>query len=230
MKLCAESAAVLTLSLMCGLTAIAAERGAAPNAFAAASVHFEQNVTDGDSEVVFQVKAGKDGLAQLTIVSPTGRSVVAFKAPNASTLGIRQFRFESPEPADNRAVKVAYPEGVYNFSGTTFSGARFFGKATLSHQLPTPPTVISPGLKTTSVPVNEVKISWKVVDGAASYLVGVKQPESNINIIAAVPASATSFVVPREFLSPGKEYKLSIGSVMGNGNTSFVETTFTTAN
>lgn len=29
--------------------------------FPIASVHFEQNATDGDAEVVFQVKGGKEG-------------------------------------------------------------------------------------------------------------------------------------------------------------------------
>ena len=38
--------------------------------FGVALVHLEQNVTDGDSEVVFEVKAGKEGLAKLAVVAP----------------------------------------------------------------------------------------------------------------------------------------------------------------
>lgn len=230
MSVFAKAVAISALSLTCGPTAHAAETGSAPNSFPVASVHFEQNVTDGDSELVFQVKGGKDGLAQLTVVSPSGRTVIAFRAPDASTLGIRQFRFESPEPTDSGSVKVAYPEGIYNFSGTTFSGAKFVGKSTLSHLLPTTTSVASPAPKAASVSAKDLKVSWKAVKGVASYLVGIKQPESSVNITASVPASATSFAVPHGILSPGKEYKLSIGTVAANGNTSFIETTFTTAN
>ena len=85
--------------------------------FGVALVHFEQNVTDGDSEVVFEVKAGKEGLARLVVTAPDGRTVVDFTAPDASTLGIRQFRFETPEPRDLQALRSAYPEGVYTFAG-----------------------------------------------------------------------------------------------------------------
>jgi hypothetical protein len=89
----------------------AAQRAAsnpAPTAhFPIATVHFEQNATDGDKEVVFQVKGETEGLDELIIRSPEGRTVVAFKAPDAPTLGMRQFRFETPEPGDSKALKAA---------------------------------------------------------------------------------------------------------------------------
>ena len=68
--------------------------------FDTASVHFEQNATDGDVEVVFKAKADDEGLAKLTIVAPDGRTVADFRAPDPTTLGIREFELESPEPAD----------------------------------------------------------------------------------------------------------------------------------
>ena len=71
--------------------------------FAVTSVHFEQNATDRDVEVVFEIKGGDEGLAKLAAVSPDGRTVIDFTAPDASTLGIRQFRFESPEPGMSKA-------------------------------------------------------------------------------------------------------------------------------
>src|SRR5207247_5443080 len=66
--------------------------------FGVALVHLEQNVTDGDSEVVFEVIAGKVGLAKLAVVAPDGRTGVDCTAPGASTLRIREFSFETPEP------------------------------------------------------------------------------------------------------------------------------------
>ena len=117
MKICAHTAVLAAFVLVCSGSARGAETAAVP--FPVASVHLEQNATDGDMEVVFEVKGDQDGLAELLVVSPDGRPVVAFKAPDASTLGIRQFRFESPEPTDAKALQAAYPEGVYAFSGTT---------------------------------------------------------------------------------------------------------------
>jgi hypothetical protein len=229
LKTSAKAAAIWALLLACCGWARGAEPRSAPASFPVASVHFEQNATDEDSEVVFEVKGGKDGLAELTVVSPDGRTVVAFKAPDASTLGIRQFRFESPEPTDIKSLKAAYPEGIYQFSGKTVAGARLTGKAKLSHKLPATTTVLTPAPKATNVPARDLKVSWSVVKGVASYLVGIKQPESNANFTALVPASATFFAVPEGFLAPGKKYQLSVGTVTGEGNTSFVETTFTTA-
>ncbi len=104
-------------------SAIALEVGAAqPKSFDEAEVRFEQNVTDGDVEVVFEITSDDEGLARLTVVSPDGRTVVDFMAPDSSTLGIRSFKFESPEPKDAEGLKMAYPEGTYTFSGSTVSG------------------------------------------------------------------------------------------------------------
>ena len=110
-----------------------------PAPFPIATVHMEQNATDGDKEVVFQAKADTEGLVELDIRSPDGRAVIAFKAPDASTLGMRQFRFETPEPPDSKALQAAFPEGAYEFFGRTTSGAKLVGKSTLNHRLRQPP-------------------------------------------------------------------------------------------
>src|SRR5713226_10324722 len=120
------------LSVVSGVVGGAAAQSPATAPFPVASVHLERNATDNDFEIVFEVKGGEDGLAELTVVAPDRRTVVAFKAPDSSTLGIRAFRFESPEPSDIKALKAAYPEGVYAFAGRTSSGAKFVGKSTLS--------------------------------------------------------------------------------------------------
>jgi hypothetical protein len=79
--------------------------------FDTASVYFEQNATDGDVEVVFKVSGGDVGLARLIVVSPDVRTVIDFSAPDTSTLGIRKFLFESPEPGNVESLKSAYPDG-----------------------------------------------------------------------------------------------------------------------
>ena len=194
-----------------------------------ASVRFEQNATDGDVEVVFEITGDDEGLVELMATSPDGRTVIDFKAPDSSTLGIRQFQFESPEPRDVVALKAAYPEGVYEFSGKTSSGATLVGKSTLSHRLPTPATILQPAPEAEDVSLVIQGITWGPVEGAASYIVEIEQEELNVNITALLPGSSYSFPLPKGFLSPGKEYEIGVGTVSGEGNISFVETTFTTA-
>jgi hypothetical protein len=211
-----------------GLPGRADAQASATTPFPTATVHVERNATDNDYEVVFEVKGADDGLAELTVMSPDRRTVVAFKAPDASTLGIRSFRFESPEPTDLNALRAAYPEGVYEFSGRTSKGTQFAGKSTLTHRLAATATLVKPGSANATVPVKGLKLAWKPVEGVASYSVGIKHEESNVNLTALVPASSTSFAVPDGFLTPGKKYMLAIGAVTREGNITFVETTFTT--
>jgi hypothetical protein len=201
-----------------------------PAAFPVASVHFEQNATDGDVEVVFEVKGGAEGLAQLMVVSPDGRTVLSLEAPDASsTLGLRQFRFESPEPRDVASLKAAYPEGVYTFAGWTAGGDTLTGESTLSHRLPATTSFLRPKAGARGVATTPLHITWTPVDNVAAYLVKIEQDELGENIAARLPATRAGFVVPDGFLRPATEYQLGIGTVTAEGNTSFVETTFTTA-
>lgn len=217
------------LGLVLGLPAFASGEPAAPAALRVASVHFEQNATDGDVEVVFRAKGRKQGLAKLTVVSPDGRTVVDFRAPDASTLGMRQFAFESPEPADVAGLKAAYPEGVYRFSGATASGALLSGESTLSHQLPPTTSFVHPAADAEGVAVEGLEIRWSAVPGVAGYVVEIGQHELGLHLETRLPASASSLALPAGFVVAGREYDLGIGTVSKEGNISFVETSFTTA-
>ena len=197
--------------------------------FAVASVHFEQNATDGDAEVVFQVKGGDEGLAKLAVVAPDGRTVIHFTAPDASTLGIRKFLFESPEPGDVESLKSAYPEGVYTFAGATAAGAKLHGESTLNHKLPVTATILRPRAGALGVGIKDLEIAWTPAKNLAAYIIEIEQDELNVNLTAKLPVSAAAFAVPNGFLLPGTEYKVSIGTMTDEGNISFVETTFTTA-
>lgn len=212
-----------------GQAAQTAGRSTAAAPFTVASVHFEQNATDGDTEVVFEVKGGDEGLARLTVTGPNGRKVIDFVAPETSTLGIRQFRFESPEPKDAASLAAAYPEGVYAFSGTTASGARLGGESTLSHRLPTPTSFLRPGVDVRGVATERLEIAWAPVEDVTAYIVYIEQDELDLELTARLPRSVTSFVVPDGVLLPGTMYQLGIGTVTDEGNASFVETTMTTA-
>lgn len=196
--------------------------------FSVATVHFEQNATDGDVEVVFKIKSGKEGLARLYVISPDGRTIIDFTAPDISTLGIRQFEFESPEPRDIASLKLAYPEGKYIFSGTTASGVRLYGESELSHQLPRVVTLISPVSEAESVVISGLTINWTPVEDVTAYILEIEQVELDVKVIARLPSSITKFTVPDGFLLHNTEYDLSIGTITDSGNASFIETSFTT--
>jgi 3-phytase len=204
------------------------ERAVQSETFTVAKVHFEQNATDEDVEVVFEVKGTDEGLAKLTVVSPDDRLVINFMAPDASTLGIRQFRFESPEPKNVESLKSAYPEGQYTFTGITEGGNKLEGKSILNHTLPSTTSFLTPSAEAKDVAVRDVKITWTPVKNVAAYIVYVEQDELDVNITAKLPNSVTTFAVPNDFLIPATEYQLGIGTVTAEGNISFIETNFTT--
>lgn len=196
--------------------------------FAVANVHFEQNATDGDVEVVFRVKSGKEGLAKLNVVSPDGRNVIDFTAPDSSTLGIRQFEYESPEPKEIKSLKSAYPEGIYIFTGTSITGVEFKSESKLSHQLPDTVFFVKPEKGAHDIGIMDLKITWTPINNVAAYIIEIEQDDLDVKIKAQLPGSVTTFAVPDGFLRPDTEYQLGIGTVLDDGNSSYVETTFTT--
>lgn len=196
--------------------------------FPVASIHFEQNVTDGDAEVVFEVKGGKEGLAKLTVVSPDGRTVIDFTAPDATTFGIRQFSFETPEPGDIKSLQSAYPEGVYTFAGATATGGKLHGQHTLSHKLPATVSFLRPKAGARGVRSTNLEITWTPAKNLAAHIITIKARKVDVKLEARLPGSAATFSVPNGFLRAGTEYELAIGAVSAEGNISVAETTFTT--
>jgi hypothetical protein len=200
----------LSLALVAKSGALAAEeKASSPESFSVASVHFEQNATDGDVEAVIEAIGGDDGLAKLAIVAPNGQTVVDVKSPVGATIGLRQFHFESPEPKNMDSLKKAFPEGVYAISGATADGKTLSDKSTLTHKLPTPTKIIRP-------------------QAAASYTIEI-EGDGGADLTAKLPKSVTKFAVPDGFLQSGAECQVGIGVVSTDGNVSVVEVEFTTA-
>ncbi len=197
--------------------------------FDKAEIYFEQNTTDGDAEVVIKAKAGKDGMTKLKVITPDGRTIVDFNSPDPTTMGIRQFHLESPEPEDIEAVKKAFPEGIYKFFGTTTDGEEYMDEAALSHALPTPIAIKYPADKSEDIPTKDLEITWEPIENAEVYLIEVEQDDLDIKVEAKLSNSETSFSVPAKFLHPDLEYKIVIGAESVKGNLNFVETSFTTA-
>jgi hypothetical protein len=219
-------AAVLAAITGCTANMPMSTAGAIP--FPETGVHFEQNATDGDAEIVFEAKAVDEGLSRLQIVAPDGRMVVNFTAPESTTMGMRQFRFESPEPRNVAALKAAYPQGTYRFTGRTFDGVTMTGTARLNHALPEPVEFAWPTPNAEDVPIGDLIIKWRPAAGTALYIVEIDQDELSTKLTVTLPGASTEFHVPSDFLDVGHAYRLAIGSVSPGGNISFVETMFTT--
>jgi hypothetical protein len=200
-----------------------------PRSFPVARLRFEQNATDGDVEVVFEVTGRAAGLATLTVNAPDGRPVIHFTAPDRTSLGMRKFLFESPEPKDVPALKAAYPEGEYSFTAVTVSGERLAGRATLNHQLPPTSEFVWPRPKAMDVPIDDLEIKWSPVDAVTGYIFEIEQASLDMKIVAKLPAAANSFTLPAKLIRPGVRYQIGIGTVSSAGNISFIETQFTTA-
>ncbi len=198
--------------------------------FEHATIRFEQNATDGDVEVVFEVTGGDEGLTRLKVVSPEGDMLIDFTSHGDESMGIRKFVMESPEPGDTESLKKAFPEGAYRFTGIDTEDNGFQGEATLNHDLPGTASILYPEPEGKGVPVENLVVKWEPVEGVAAYIVEVETEEEGMRgkITATLPGTVTSFAVPNGFLAPGAEYKVAIGTVAEGGNRSFVEAVFTT--
>jgi hypothetical protein len=197
--------------------------------FERAAVRIEQNATDEDVEVVFEVTSGDTGMSTLRVSAPDGRTVVDFKAPD-SKLGIRHLVLESPEPVNDGRLQKDFPAGVYTFTGTMVTGEKLSGKATLSHKLPDPASIVRPRHKERNVPVAGLQVRWTAPKGLAACLVILEDEETGIKVIqATLPGAATTFPVPNGVLKPGTKYKVEIGTITPEGNRTIVEAPFMTA-
>jgi hypothetical protein len=192
------------------------------------AVYLEQTAEDEDCEIAFEAVSASGGLAALKVVSPDGRTVIDFRAPD-SKLGMQHVILESPEPKNDGTLQADFPTGVYKFTGTSVAGATLGGEATLSHRLPPITRIVRPRPDEKNVPAAGLQIRWNPVKEAAAFIIVIEHEKTRREIRASLLASATTFTVPEGFLAPGLEYKVAIATVAKDGNRSFTETSFTTA-
>jgi hypothetical protein len=223
-ELCVAAVLLIALAFLAAM-AIAEENPTAKE-FDVASIHFEQNATDGDVEAVIEAIGSDEGLADLSITAPNGQIAVNSKSPTQNAMGIREFHFESPEPTDVPAVKKAFPEGEYTFKATTASGERLESKATLSHSLPPTTALVVPRMNAKTVSAQNLIIQWQPVKGVDGYTLEVSPSKSRAQIEVKLPSSITSFAVPKGILVPGGKCQIGIGTVAKSGNISVIEATF----
>lgn len=185
---------------------------------------YEQNVTDGDAEVVIFAKA-EEGMTQFIIFDPRGDRRVDLESRGRRDIGLGQFKLESAEPSVV-AVKRAYPQGTYTFLARTVSGEFLRGTVSLSHELLPPPS-FTPADEEGLDP-DAVVVTWTPVPGAAGYIVEVEQDDLGNNLTATVGPDVSSLAVPPGFLRPGTEYEVGVATITATGNVAVAESSFTT--
>jgi Fibronectin type III domain len=203
--------------------------------FSRATILFELNASAQDAGI--QALLDGEGWDQVQVLGPDGNVLLAVEAEGSvGDIGVTELFFESAEPSladlPLDELQAMFPEGRYRFRGTTVEGQRLVGVATLSHDIPGKPNVLSPAEGAIVDPANAV-IAWDPVTepagiDIAGYQVIVELPEPLRVFSVDLPAGDTSVTVPGEFLEPGTDYKFEVLAVAANANQTIHEGTFST--
>ncbi len=219
--------AVLGLGLLLTAPVFANSSNHSCEEFEDLSIHVEVNATDEDGEVILVAKTVEEGLRTLQVKAPNGKTIAWFDA-SKRTIGTRELILESPEPSDFDEVLKSFPEGAYQVTGKTMSGGCVAGTAILSHELAPMTEILTPAADAV-VNLDSFVLSWETVPEAVSYIVAIDDETSGTSLIAESPATATTFVVPPDWLEAGHEYTVAVAVKTENGNVTSVEISVSTA-
>lgn len=220
--------------------------------FSVISLNFETNATDGD--VGIQAFFDADGLTQVTIKDPSGRTVLAIEANGGlGKVGFTEMFFEGMEPLIAELVSEdeeeeaeftltqifeLFPAGEYGFNGRTVDGEELKGTATLTTVLPAGPIVVTPQEDEKVSAGKPLVIDWEPVTqtiepdlgalSVSSYHVIVSNKDTEHEFTIDVPADMTQVTVPAAFLAPAAEFDFEILVVEASGNQTVTESSFMT--
>lgn len=224
--------------------------------FDEAKIFLELNDTDGDLGIHSLVDG--DAWKKLQIESPDDREILVVRGRGSlGQHGLTEVFFESDEPSFDELPPTEFlarfPEGEYEFEGTTVEGDELESTAALSHVLPAPPAnILISGVLAAencdtdplpSVDGNEpVIIKWDPVTQShpeigrsdpaieiVGYQVVVEREEPALLVFNIdLPSSQTEVQVPPQFIALGTEFKLEILVKGASGNQTAVETCFET--
>lgn len=229
----------LGLPLLIGVPAVAwttAGGRPKPVEFTDARLKVEINATDGDAGL--QIFLDGEAWNQIELLDPDGNAVIDVDVTGrAENYGLTELFSESSEPPFEEfpldQFKALFPEGTYTFRGTTIDGTPMTGTATLTHDFPDGPQILSPAADS-RVQRDQVVVRWAPVTtpagiDIAGYQVLVVQEEPVLRVLSAdLPATATRLAVPAEFVQPRTEYKVEVLAIEAGGNQTLTELTFRT--
>ena len=208
-----------------------------------AKVFIEFNSTDMDFGIQF-FWDGEDW-KRMQVEGPDGQAVLKINARrNLGAHGLTEGFFESAEPPTAKLSMAEFferfPEGEYEFEGTTLEGDNLVGEADFTHTLPAPPANLFPPDGAVVNALNPLVASFNAVtqDLTGNPLVPelyevIVETENNeaIKLSVALEGDVAnpSVTVPAEFLKPGTGYKLEVIVQEEGGNRTIAETSWTTA-
>jgi hypothetical protein len=208
--------------------------GAAPPA-SDASMFIELNATTED----VGIRASLDGEPWKggQIIGPDHHRIFQVSGVgNLGEVGLTELSFATHEPARGDlsldGLLALFPVGEYEFRGRTVEGERLLGTATLTHDIPDGPLILTPEEGAVVDPEDAV-ISWDPVTEPAGieiagYRVIVERGDRDRTLSLELPPETTSVPVPPDFLEPGTDYLLQVLAIEVSGNRTIAEGTFTT--
>jgi hypothetical protein len=219
-------AAILTIILL----AAASEGRAAQISFSAAKIIFEFNSSGPDLGI--QVFLDGEPWNEIKVVDPFGRTIVEVETQGRLRgFGLTELFAESHEPnfADMTKEEILdlFPEGKYQFFGKTTDGKSLKATATLTHNIPDGPEILFPQEGDVVRRTNTV-IRWNPVTSPAgikivSYQIVVDGGNPSRRFDVTVPGTATSVMVPPQFLKAGTEYNFEVLAIEAGGNQTITE-------
>ena len=220
------------------LTAEAASFGGEEVPLDEARVFIEFNSTDED----FGIQFFWDGEAweKMRVEDPREKAILRVRASDSlAEQGLTEGFFESGEPSiDELSMEEffeRFPEGTYEFEGTSLEGDELEGEAELSHTLPAAPGNLFPfegavidardPLVATFDPVGSDLEGHPL--RPALYQVVVEVDDDHLfMVVLDGDVARPAVTVPPEFLKAATEYKLEVIAQEQGGNRTIAETTF----
>ena len=225
---------VCLLGLVCFLV-FSIEGWAAQIPFAKAKIIFEFNSTGQDLGI--QVSLDGEPWKNIKVVSPNGRILLEVEGKGTlKKFGLTELFVESNEPSFDEVpredILALFPAGEYKFFGKTVEGDKLVGTATLTHNIPDGPVIVSP-LQGDVVDPNNTVINWNAVTtplgiNIVGYQVIVEGGNPSRTFDVNLPGTATSVTVPLEFLEPGTAYLFEVLAIEIGGNQTISEGSFST--
>lgn len=198
--------------------------------FEEARIYIEYNSTDND--LGFHVFLDGEDWKSLKIINPAGTTIFAVQGKvGYRQLGLTELFFEGAEPSLDdfplQDLLALFPEGRYEFVGTTIEGDSITRNARLSHAVPSGPDVSA------NVDDDKVVIRWNAINDPPPGF-----PSKNIIIVeyqiivesfsVTLPASENKVTLPREFvqtLAPG-EHEFEVLAIDQSGNQTITSDSF----
>ena len=156
---------------------------------------------------------------------------------NLGEIGLTELSFATHELAREdlslEGLLALFPEGEYEFRGRTVEGDRLLGTATLTHDIPDAPQILTPE-EGVLVDPDDAVISWDPVTEPAGieiagYRVSVERGDRGRSLSLELPPETTSVPVPPDFLEPGTDYLFQVFAIEAGGNQTITEGVFDTA-